>query len=373
MTTSFPDETAEVPSTASHTLDARGRSADCSPIAPPVRPVSSRLVPGSRPPTSPPPLSGPGRGRVGWLTTAIAAGIVLASLAFDLGVIGIVVALFVIVVPFEKLFPRHRGQRIRRPQLGTDIGFALAGPILNVVGVAVAIVVGIVTLAWIPGLLLRPIVAMIPAALMPVAGIALFDLTIYWVHRWSHEVPLLWRFHAIHHSTEHLDWISGFRSHPFDGALVAPPFFFLLAAGFSAEFSGALAVIQIVVGIFLHANVRWRLRPLHRIVITPEFHHWHHTNEADAINTNYSVFLPAWDLLFGTYFMPKDRRPSVYGVNEYVPTGMWRQLMYPFRGVERPLGYLRHPRRGFGALGHLVVEIARGISASTTRPTRPTR
>lgn len=305
-----------------------------------------------------------------WLPVLLATAIVAGSLALDLGGIGIVAVLFVLVVPFEKLFPRHRGQRVRRPQAGSDIAYALAGPLLNGVGVGVAIVVGVVTLAWIPGLLMRPLVGMLPSVALPFVGIALFDLAIYWVHRWAHEVPALWRFHAIHHSTEHLDWISGFRSHPFDGALVAPPFFFLLAAGFSAEFSGALAIIQIVAGLFLHANVRWRLRPLHRLIITPEFHHWHHTNEPDAINTNYSVFLPAWDLIFGTYFMPRHRRPSVYGVSEEIPRGMWRQLMHPFRGMDKPLSYVVHPIRSIRQLWVLGKEVARGVRQSTLRPTR---
>ena len=140
----------------------------------------------------------------------------------------------------------------------------------------------------------------------PFVGIALFDMAIYWVHRCSHEVPALWKFHSVHHSTVHLDWISGFRNHPFDGAIVAPPFFFLFAAGFDATFTGALAVIQIVLGLFLHANVRWRLRPLHRVVITPEFHHWRHANEVEAHNSNYSVFLPLWDMVFGTYYMSRN-------------------------------------------------------------------
>ncbi len=305
-----------------------------------------------------------------WWAIALAGVIVAGSLALDLGGIGIVAVLFVLVVPFEKLFPRHRGQRIRRKQAGSDIAYALAGPLLNGVGVAVAVVVGVATLAWIPGLLVRPLVGMMPSAALPFVGIGLFDLAIYWVHRWAHEVPILWRFHAIHHSTEHLDWISGFRSHPFDGALVAPPFFFLLAAGFSAEFSGALAVIQIVLGLFLHANVRWRLRPLHRFVITPEFHHWHHTNEPDAINTNYSVFLPAWDLIFGTYFMPRNRRPSVYGVSEEIPQGMWRQLMHPFRDMSSPLAYARHPFRSLRQVWGLGREVGRGVRRSTFRPTR---
>ncbi len=281
-----------------------------------------------------------------------------------------IVFLFVLVVPFEKLFPRHRGQKVRRPGLGTDLAFALATPALEVVGATVAVIIGLASLAWLPGLALRPLVAMLPPAAMPIVGIALFDLLIYWVHRWSHEVPLLWRFHAIHHSTERLDWISGLRNHPFDGALLAPAFAFLLAAGFSAEFSGALVAVQIVTGIFLHANVRWRWRPLQRLVITPEFHHWHHANEPEAINTNFSVFLPLWDQLFGTYRVPKDRRPTVYGVDEFVPDGLWAQLRHPFRGMRPLRSYLRHPIRTLGELWAMTRTIVAGMRSSTFAPRR---
>ncbi|MEL6981080.1 MAG: sterol desaturase family protein, partial [Actinomycetota bacterium] len=265
-----------------------------------------------------------------------ALAVVAVSLAIDREPVGIVIALFVLVVPFEKLFPRHR-QKLRRPLVLTDLGYALASPLLTGIGIAAAVVVAVVSLAWLPGLAVRPLVGLIPPPVLPFVGIALFDLAIYWTHRWYHEVPFLWRFHAIHHSTEHLDWVSGFRNHPLDGTLIAPAFVFLLAAGFSPEFTGALAVIQIVTGIFLHANVRWRWRWLHRIIITPEFHHWHHANEPGAINSNYSVFLPLWDLLFGTYFMPADRRPSRYGVSEHIPDAMLAQLWHPMRGMGNPL------------------------------------
>lgn len=291
------------------------------------------------------------------------------GLALDRSGLAVVPVLFLLVVPFEKLFPRHR-QKLRRPQLGTDIAYALAGPLLSGIGIAAAVVVAIVSLAWLPGLAIRPLVGMIPPAIAPFVGIALFDLAIYWTHRWYHEVPILWRFHAIHHSPDQMDWISGFRNHPFDGTLIAPAFVFLVAAGFSAEFTGVLAIVQFVLGIFLHANVRWRLRPLHRVVITPEFHHWHHANEPGAINSNYSVFLPAWDLIFGTYFMPKHRRPQVYGVTEYIPPGMVAQLCHPLRGMGNPLRMLRHPIRsvkgGFRFTGRLLVEMKR----SATRPRR---
>ena len=303
-----------------------------------------------------------------WVAPGLTLTLIGASLALDVGTLFILPVLFVLIVPFEKLFPRHRGQRVRRPEMRTDMSHALAAPVLNIAGVAVAIFVGLVSLAWIPGLVIRPLVALIPSVALPLVGIALFDMTIYWVHRWSHEVPFLWRFHAVHHSTKTLDWVSGFRNHPFDGAILAPPFVFLLAAGFSAEFTGVLAIVQIVTGLFLHANVRWRWRPLHRIVITPEFHHWHHANEVDAHNSNYSVFLPLWDIVFKTYYMPRNKRPLVYGISEDMPDGLVPQLLEPLRGMGNPLRVVRHPFRSLRGGWRFTRHLCRDIWVSTTHP-----
>jgi sterol desaturase/sphingolipid hydroxylase (fatty acid hydroxylase superfamily) len=265
-----------------------------------------------------------------------AAALVAASIAYDLSIVFIVPVLFILIVPFEKMFPRHRGQRVRRPLMLLDVRWALTTALSSVAAIAVGIVIGVLSLSWVPGLALRPLVTLLPGWLLPFVGIALFDIAIYWAHRWSHEVPVLWRFHSVHHSTEQLDWISGFRAHPLDGAIVAPVALFLIAAGFDNTFTGALAVVQFLTGLFLHANVRWRLRPLHRLVITPEFHHWHHSYEPEAHSSNYSVFLPLWDILFGTYYMPRNKRPVRYGVADPVPTTMRGQLVYPFRGL-RPI------------------------------------
>lgn len=325
--------------------------------APPVAPTAVRSVDGDPPRWR----------RV--LSSVLALGIIGIALALDLEAIFVVPVLFVLVVPFEKFFPRHR-QKIRRPRVGTDIGYALAGPALNVVGLTAAVVVAVISLAWLPGLAIRPLVALLPPPVIPFVGLALFDLTIYWTHRWYHEVPFLWRFHAIHHSTEHLDWVSGFRNHPLDGTLIAPAFVFLLAAGFDAEFTGVLAILQFVLGIFLHANVRWRLRWLHRIVITPEFHHWHHANEPGAINSNYSVFLPLWDIIFGSYFMPRNRRPMRYGVDEFIPEGMVAQLRHPLRGMGNPFRVVRHPIRSTKAGARFVWSLLGEMKRSAMRPRR---
>lgn len=282
--------------------------------------------------------------------------------------LGAVIVLFILVVPFERLFPRHDHQGFRRPHLELDVGYALASPVLQSIGLVAAILVGVLSFAWIPGLLLRPYVQSIPEPYLLIVGVMLFDLMGYWTHRFYHEVPQLWRFHAIHHSPEDMDWASGFRAHPFDGTLIAPAFFFLIAAGFSPETSGLIAIAQILLGLFLHANVRLWLRPLSRIIMTPEFHHWHHSNEEDAIWCNYSTFLPLWDLIFGTYYMPKDKRPTVYGIDEHIPMTMMEQLQYPLAGIGNPLRIIRHPWRSFKRMLVTLRGILRMMRRSMFRP-----
>ncbi len=87
--------------------------------------------------------------------------------------------------------------------------------------------------------------------------------------------------------------------------------------------------------------------------MTPEFHHWHHANHPESIHTNYSVFLPLWDMVSGTYHMPPDRRPEILGASEPFPPSVPSQMLYPFRQDTRrrypfPPSWkrrLRHPLR----------------------------
>jgi sterol desaturase/sphingolipid hydroxylase (fatty acid hydroxylase superfamily) len=307
--------------------------------------------------------------RLGKLAVVVAVGVILA---INPSPIAGLAALLVLVVPFERLFPRHR-QRFRRPGLVTDLLYGLTQPGLAVGGLVVGLTIGVLSLAWLPGLALRPLVTALPGPARVMTGFLLFDAWVYWGHRWSHELPFLWRFHAVHHSSPQMDWISGLRAHPFDGLVISPALLFLLAAGFSARLSGALVIVQLVIGLFLHANVRWRLRPLHRVVITPELHHWHHSNEPDARNHNYTTFLPLWDLLFGTYFMPVGRRPQVYGIDEEMPGSFTGQLVHPLRGLPTPWAVAQHP---LVALRRLRVNLRRGCgqliaSVRRARPVAP--
>jgi len=89
--------------------------------------------------------------------------------------------------------------------------------------------------------------------------------------------------------------------------------------------------IGIVWGFFIHANVNWRFGPLEWLVSTPAFHHWHHTNDGPAyINKNYAPMLPWVDKMFGTLYLPKDKQPARYGIDQPISPVLFGQLVEPF-------------------------------------------
>jgi sterol desaturase/sphingolipid hydroxylase (fatty acid hydroxylase superfamily) len=87
--------------------------------------------------------------------------------------------------------------------------------------------------------------------------------------------------------------------------------------------------------IFLHANVRFRFPRLGRFIATPQFHHWHHSNDLEARNKNFAGFFPWVDRLFGTYHQPHERWPQTYGVDDAVPDGYLKQQLFPFKNEAR--------------------------------------
>src|SRR4029079_11365913 len=84
---------------------------------------------------------------------------------------------------------------------------------------------------------------------------------------------------------------------------------------------------------FIHANLRWEFGPLRWLLATPQFHHWHHTAERDAVDKNFAVHLPVIDWLFGTHHLPKGKWPEAYGLSDggQMPEGYLRQFVEPFK------------------------------------------
>lgn len=171
-----------------------------------------------------------------------------------------------------------------------------------------------------------------PAWLQIGEAFALRELLIYWAHRISHELPSLWRLHAIHHSSPRLDWQAGERRHPIDqiwvvGFTVVP----MALSGFGAVELRIVALGAELWDLVIHGNVNWRLRFLAWLWVTPEYHHWHHSKDREARDRNYSGALPIWDLVFGTYYLPAYKRLENSGIPGGMEHGYVDQLAYPFR------------------------------------------
>lgn len=156
----------------------------------------------------------------------------------------------------------------------------------------------------------------------------------YWGHRLSHELPWLWRFHALHHSTERMHFLANTRSHPVDMVITRlfglVPLYLLGLASPSVAGSGApaaLLVLGTLWGFFIHANLRWRLGPLEWLVTTPAFHHWHHTRH-DHIDRNYASTLPFLDRLFGSHYLP-NHWPAEVGTDTPHADTLTGQLLDP--------------------------------------------
>jgi sterol desaturase/sphingolipid hydroxylase (fatty acid hydroxylase superfamily) len=172
-------------------------------------------------------------------------------------------------------------------------------------------------------------------SLQLILAMVLGELVEYWWHRAMHEIPWLWRFHAVHHSAPRLYWLNALRFHPIDfvigslGRLIPAA---MLGAGPHIMTLGA--VLSGVHGVFQHCNIQVRIGPLNWIFSMAELHRWHHSRTIEESNTNYGGNFIIWDVVFGTRFLPKDREPPRdIGISQMpnFPTGLTAQLMTPFR------------------------------------------
>lgn len=245
------------------------------------------------------------------------------------------VILTVIFAPLERFFAVHSHKMLRKG-IGVDLFYYFLNNLLP----AAILSVPMALLAW----LVRNIVpdgfltavATLPFWLHALLGLAIGDIGYYWGHRWSHEIPFLWRFHSIHHSSEELDYMVNTRTHPFDMVFSRfcglVPLYLLGFAGPTKETGGSLIPILSIFtgtlwGFFIHANLRWKFGPFQWLATTPHFHHWHHTKNGE-IHRNYASVFPWIDLMFGTLYMPK-HWPESYGINERVPDSLAQQLINP--------------------------------------------
>jgi sterol desaturase/sphingolipid hydroxylase (fatty acid hydroxylase superfamily) len=157
------------------------------------------------------------------------------------------------------------------------------------------------------------------------------DIILYWAHRLFHG-KRMWRYHAVHHSSEELDWISAARFHPVELFLrgVSADVIMLLI-GISPNVLVVLGPLTIAHSAFVHANLNWTLGPLKYVIATPVFHRWHHTAADRGGEKNFASTFPVLDILFGTFYMPKGELPDRYGIGEpEYPASFPAQMVHPF-------------------------------------------
>jgi sterol desaturase/sphingolipid hydroxylase (fatty acid hydroxylase superfamily) len=234
-------------------------------------------------------------------------------------------------IPMERLWSLKK-QKIFRRGWQTDLKhFFLSHAGVQLLSFATMIPVQ-VFFAWAVKLEFQKTVAAQPLLLQFFEILFVVDIVSYWVHRAFHRAPWLWNFHAIHHSSQHMDWLAGSRSHVVDvlvnRTLGFVPIFVL---GFAPAAIYAYLVFVSFHAVYIHANVNHRWPYLRRVFATPEFHHWHHTSDEEGIDKNFAVFLSFIDSIFGTAYMP-EHWPKRYGTVKFQPPDTYLgQLVYPFK------------------------------------------
>lgn len=240
--------------------------------------------------------------------------------------------LALLFVPLERLFPERPEQEVFRPGWTTDTLHFLVSHLLVQLTTLLTVMPATVLVAAAGSAWLHAIVQRQPLAGQFLEVMIVADLGEYAIHRLFHAVPVLWRFHAIHHSSVHLDWIAGSRLH-LVGVVVTRAFTLVpvVLLGFSPPAIYAYLVFVSFHAVFIHANVRFRGGWLERVVVLPRFHHWHHGAAPDAVDKNFAVHMPWIDRLFGTHHLPADRWPEDYGIpGDPVPESYLAQLTAPF-------------------------------------------
>lgn len=245
-------------------------------------------------------------------------------------------AIGAVLMLLERFLPMHRGQKSLRKGWKTDLMHVFASGLIIRLGVTITVILlSVMAISVVPEPV-RNAIRSQPDWLEFIELLVLSDMCFYFAHRLCHSVPLLWRFHAVHHSSENLDWLATYRVHPVDqilnSTIIALPTIIL---GFSPVAVMLYALVYRLQSPFLHSNVgieagllgRW----FGRVFTTPRFHHWHHADEVQAYDRNFSGQLSIFDRIFGTYYNGSlDRLPHRYGVGGHVAEDYAGQMLKPF-------------------------------------------
>ena len=237
-----------------------------------------------------------------------------------------------IFVPIEKAFALRKNQRILRTGWRVDLAYFFVSHLAIQFIFLFVNAFSDVLFGWAVNDSFQTLIRSLPVFVQFLLATFLADLFQYITHRLHHNIPFLWKFHSIHHSSSEMDWLAGSRTHLVEvlitRALVMVP---LYLCGFSEAALNAYVILVGVQAVAIHANVGFDFGILRYFLATPQFHHWHHSKDREYMDANYAVHLPVIDMLFGTYKCPRGEWPAEYGiVSGHPPASFWGQLLHPF-------------------------------------------
>jgi sterol desaturase/sphingolipid hydroxylase (fatty acid hydroxylase superfamily) len=257
---------------------------------------------------------------------------------------------FAVLLLIERLFPFERAWNSNDGQVKNDIALSVVTIAINSVATVVClrlIVWAIETFQPLVSLQIWP--AHWPLLVQIIPGIILWDLGNHLAHRWAHLIPLLWRFHSVHHSAPRLTVINTGRFHPVDivkSVMIGAPIPVLL--GVPAEVALWYAALYVYIGLLTHANIKLPCGVFNLFLNTPELHRWHHSPVRPETDTNFGEVTVIWDRIFGTYRFPARPPRRNVGLEGAVPvsTRLIDVLVHPFT----PAGHHATPQRAIRSL-----------------------
>ena len=251
--------------------------------------------------------------------------------------VAFLIVTYALIAGLERAFP-HRAEWGRaHGDVRTDVThLVVTGTAASQLGLAVAGGLAVVCSPWLANRLgtgLWP--SALPIAAQLFLAVLIAEFGHYWFHRVTHERAWAWRLHAVHHSAPRLYWLNATRFHPLDlAALVACQTLPLFLLGIPPRVFLLYSIFSSCYGQLQHCNVDLRSGVASWLFSTPELHRWHHSTDPREGNANYGAILITWDLVFGTFFRPRDRGfagpVGIAGMPRF-PTTWTGQLLAPFR------------------------------------------
>lgn len=170
-----------------------------------------------------------------------------------------------------------------------------------------------------------------PWIVRALVALLIYDLANYAMHRWMHSNHWLWPLHAVHHSDTDMHFLSASRAHLFEWIAVFPV---TAAAAFFCGLSmtdvAFLGLLREVHQFYVHSRLDWSHGSLRHVIAGPRFHRWHHVDQPEAYNKNFSLFFPFIDLAFGTYFVPGPTKGLPTGFPGNPGENVTKLLLFPF-------------------------------------------